>query len=69
MKIEIIDKVEFKKEDGGMALIATLVNESDQDNDKGVFVRLQSWDEDKEHEVARSFEGKKVRVIIETIDE
>lgn len=71
MKIEIIDKVKFEKEDGGMALIATLINEHvlDEDDDKGVFVRFQSWDEDKDHEEALQFEGKRVRVTIETIDE
>lgn len=34
-----------------------------------MFVRIQSWDENEDHRDARRWEGKKVRVTIEEIDE
>ena len=33
------------------------------------FVRLQSWDETKQHAFFRALMGKKVRVTVETVDE
>lgn len=78
-KLVLEGVVEYQSEDGGRALIAD-INESD-DADCQMFVRLQSWDEvststDEQgyeegfkHTLARQFEGKKVRVTVEVIDD
>jgi hypothetical protein len=52
-------------EDGGCAKIVNVVDEPDEE--KGIFIRLQSWDESKEHKDFHQLEGKKVRITIETI--
>lgn len=67
MKIVIEDTCHFEKDDGGMAMIATLTNPEDEQRDEGVFVRFQSWSEWKNHPEVEYFEGKKVRVTIEEI--
>jgi hypothetical protein len=76
MKLVFEDVVEYVSEDGGRALIATIYGKCED-----MFVRLQSWDnkptgEDEQgyeqgfqHIQARQFEGKKVRVTVEVIDE
>lgn len=58
--------VEFKTEDSGQALIATLVSASDAQPE--IFVRIQSWDVALRHEKAKRLAGKKVRVTIEIIE-
>jgi hypothetical protein len=77
-KLVLEGVVEYDKEDGGRALIAT-INDI-EDADCGMFVRIQSWDDvstgkDEQgyevgfkHTQARQFEGKKVRVTVEVID-
>lgn len=69
-KLEIIDTIDvdlISTEDSGRAKIATLVGEEDND-DSALFVRFQSWDESKQHKEFAQFEGKRVKVTIETID-
>jgi len=59
----------FKSEDGGKALIATVYDEvpARTDQDTGMFVRIQSWDETGQHAEARQIEGKRVRITIEEL--
>jgi hypothetical protein len=33
-----------------------------------MFVRLQSWDDDKKHVEIRKFIGRKVKITVETVD-
>lgn len=60
-------------EDGGQAIIATASldkngKEEDEFNNKGVYARIISWDNDKEHKEMAKFLGRKIKVTIETID-
>jgi hypothetical protein len=52
-------------EDGGMAKIYHI----EYPGEKGVFFKLQSWDEGKEHTEFALFEGKRLRVTVEVIPE
>lgn len=61
-----IKTTEVDVEDGGQAMIATITEPTDTDN--GMFIRIQSWDEQLEHKEFKKFVGKKVRITIETID-
>lgn len=64
-----IDKSNTDKEDGGQALITTMdFRDTPEDEDNGMFVRIQSWDENCKHEEFKKFEGRKIRITIETID-
>jgi hypothetical protein len=60
-----IDPAEISKEDGGQALIYTIVAE----NVPELFFRLQSWDESKEmkHTEFNKLLGKKLRITIEEL--
>jgi hypothetical protein len=63
----------YRTEDSGYAQIMDIVPDIDNmecpdDNDNGLFVRLQSWDETKQHIDFNKFIGKKIKVTIETID-
>lgn len=61
----IIDS-DVQTDDGGQALIYSLY---DDDKENGLFVRIQSWDESKEHEDFKKLVGKRIKVTIETIVE
>lgn len=65
-KIGELKKKDVSVEDGGQALVSDPFN-SDKEVD-GMFVRIQSWDEKKKHEDFKKFQGRKIRVTIETID-
>lgn len=54
---------EFKREDGGMALIA----EFGGDGEAGMFVRLHSWDKTRNHSEAIRLAGKHVRITVEVV--
>lgn len=54
---------EPEKDDGGQALIA----EFGEASVPQMFVRLQSWDEQKQHQVMRDLEGKRLRITVEVI--
>jgi hypothetical protein len=56
------DKVDV--EDGGQALIAEINDNMTTEDEDGVFVRIQSWDENKNHTLFRSAMGKKVTVVV-----
>jgi len=62
----IIDMVE----DGGAAVIAESfpIETGNSDEENGLFVKLQSWDEDTVHADFNLIRGKKVRITIEEID-
>lgn len=65
---DLVDPEHIRSEDGGQAAMIPLVKEGEKDNDNGMFVMLQSWDDKKEHSDFRTFVGRKVRITIETID-
>lgn len=65
-KVVMEGLVDLHKEDGGMALIAENI-EHNPGAPNGMFVRLQSWDETKQHTVLWDFAGRKVRVTVEVI--
>lgn len=52
------------EEDSGMALIA----ENFEGNSEQLFIKLQSWSEEKYHPEMRKLEGKYVRITLETED-
>lgn len=55
--------VEAAVEDGGCARISENILGSDPE----MFVRLQSWSDDKRHPMMDFFEGKRVRVTVEVL--
>jgi hypothetical protein len=59
---------EVASEDSGQALIAEL--EEDDNLDEGMFVRFQSWSENKNHREFNMLiqQGHKYKVIIERLD-
>lgn len=61
----ILKPEEVLKEDGGQAMVFTVSDPFQEEN--GLFVRIQSWDENKEHTEFKKFEGRKIRITIETI--
>jgi len=66
-KTEPLHSGDINVEDGGMAKIATLYQGEDIEN--GIFVRVQSWSEEKSHQQFDDLikPGKSFRVIIEEI--
>lgn len=70
MKLEMhftMNAQDVKKEDGGAALIFS--NSFDSNSDKGMFVRIQSWDETDIHEDMNKFIGKKCKLTLEILNE
>jgi hypothetical protein len=57
------------EEDKGQAKIGELsVPEGERDTDSDtLFVRIQSWDEKKEHPDMKKIEGKKIKVTVEEV--
>jgi hypothetical protein len=53
-----------ESDDGGMAEIV----EIGTDDDDGMFVRIQSWSEEKSHPIIDHMRGKTIRVTIEVFD-
>lgn len=51
-------------QDDGQAMIVEI-----NSDDPHFFIRLQSWDEDKQHPLMRSLVGKKIMVTLEIIDD
>ena len=64
---ETLTITELRSEDGGRALIV----ESDADipSDENLFVRIQSWSDERRHLLLQSLAGKTVKITIETVDE
>jgi len=52
-------------EDGGRAMIAHM---DDSDPNEKMFIRIQSWDDTKEHLKMKQLYGATVRVTIEILD-
>lgn len=57
-------------EDGGQAKICQSfpITTLDSDEDNGMFITLQSWDEDTVHTDLNLLVGKKVKITIEVIE-
>lgn len=65
--IETVMEEQFVEiEDGGYAKIFTAAKEPDEEN--GMFVRIQSWDEYLDHVDFDKFVGKKIKITIETVE-
>lgn len=62
--ISIIDPNEVDTEDGGKAKIFSAGCE-DYHDENGMFVKIQSWDENLEHSQFNKFLGKRVKITIE----
>jgi hypothetical protein len=68
--------VDFMREDGGRALISENIVEVGRalpgTEQTGMFVRIQSWDDDPDHAdrhaLARPLEGTRVRLTLEVLD-
>jgi len=65
LKLIIEGPGELRVEDGGQAQILTVYG--DPDVDEGVFVRIQSWSEARQHSEMEGLVGKKLRITIEAI--
>lgn len=63
-----VEAKDLKSEDGGMALILNNLGGIEVHGDGCLFVRLQSWDDDKNHSLMNSLAGKTVRITIEVED-
>lgn len=59
--------VKYDREDSGCALISENIG-FDEEGTHNMFVRIQSWDENKQHRHALSLAGKRVRVTIEVVE-
>ena len=64
--VEGSSSFDIEREDGGQAVIITLDSGSTRN---GMFVRLQSWDETKEHAALQPFLDKRLRVTVEVLDD
>lgn len=53
-------------EDGGQYIACAMSNSEDKEN--GIYIKICSWDEKRNHEEFNQFLNRKVRVTIETID-
>lgn len=60
--------VRFDNEDSGQALIAQIGGGDGEVSPPNMFVRIQSWDKNKEHKKALALINKRVRITIEVID-
>jgi hypothetical protein len=62
-------KVE-RVEDGGCALIGESfpINTAHSDDENGMFLTIQSWDEDSTHVDFNLIKDKKIKITIEVID-
>jgi len=61
-----LDPIEVRKEDGGQALIFEM--SEDMESESGIYIKIVSWDEEKNHTEFNSFIGRKIKITIETID-
>lgn len=64
-----IQSKDISIEDSGMARIheGELVDEGDSDG--CIFVRLQSWDDNKEHPIMSELVGNKIRITVEIVED
>lgn len=58
----------LKSEDSGHALLLNDIGGTELEGDSSMFVRIQSWDDTKEHPLLNSLVGKKIRITIEVED-
>jgi hypothetical protein len=59
----------FDIEDGGAAIIVHAQEVEQTTENAGMFVRIQSWDEEAMHDDLRKFNGKRLRVTVEAIED
>lgn len=65
-----VDPSDIDYQDGGQAQIITLSDDSEEDLDEGLFVRIQSWYEKTQtHPEIELLKGKRVKVTIETLED
>ena len=66
-----VDLPYCKTEDGGSALIGELYPINDEDEESGMFVRLQSWEDNPDlpgaHKQLQSLVGQRLRITIESL--
>ena len=55
---------DIASEDSGTALIA---ENFESDTEPHLFIKLQSWDKDKNHPMFNQLKNKKLRIIVEVI--
>jgi len=55
---------EVERDDGGLSLSTELLF----DGDDGLFIRVMSWDEDREHPAFEQLRGKYIKVVL-TVEE
>lgn len=70
-KLKTEGKVKIESnEDGGQALICNsfMINTANSDDNNGMFVTLQSWDDDTVHTDLNMLMGKKIRITLEVLD-
>jgi len=71
LKFKTEGKVKIdSREDGGQALIceSMKIDTMNSDDENGMFVILQSWDEDTVHTDLNSLIGKRVKITIEVLN-
>lgn len=60
---------QMERDDGGLARIAYIPVHPNTQSDVGMECRLHSWDTQKKHSWLTGYEGKRVRVTVELIDD
>lgn len=58
-------EIPLEEDDGGMAMIAELSGTGETE----MFVRIHSWDPEKQHPEMRAMLGQRVRVTIEVLED
>jgi 5'(3')-deoxyribonucleotidase len=61
-----VNSDDIEIEDSGQAKIFTAVDNINEDSD--IFVRIQSWNEDENHNEFHQLINKRIKITIETID-
>lgn len=64
---ETITDAHVEKQDGGQAVIIE-IDMTDGEMETGLFVRIQSWDSLKVHGDIQKLFGRKIEVLIRTLD-
>ena len=64
---ETLTITELRSEDGDRALIVE--SDAEVPSDENLFVRIQSWSDERRHPLLQSLAGKTVKITIETVDE
>lgn len=65
---DIVNPITVDVEDGGQAKIFHADGIDTDESENGVFVRIQSWDENCIHANFNKLLGRKIKITIETVD-